>query len=300
MQGALKTARILAGNGIATRGGGIAARARRQRAARERLAGLPALEGAEAEALIADAKIDVNEYFASGKTAADFEAILAAAQTPMESAVAALDSNTPDEDLSRLLDPIMREVGRLAPIEQERYLRLIQSRCGRSRLPVGVLRQQLKVVVLDGKTRSKYERGARNSHSAGTPGGAGSGKPVFPKIRVNDRQLRELVSDAWDAIHRANQPGGGVYPHAPFLFQRAGQLVRLAVGEFGPGIDDMNEDAVYGLLARTADWFKALEDSDVETSPSRDAAKDMMAYPDLHLPIWRASSARRCSAGRAN
>ncbi len=282
MQGALKTARILAGNCISTLVA-VLPLGERQRAARERLAGLPA-GSAEAEALIADAKIDVNEYFASGKTAADFEALLAAAQTPMESAVAALDSNTPDEDLSRLLDPIMREVGRLAPIEQERYLRLIQSRCGRSRLPVGVLRQQLKVVVLDGKTRSKYERGARNSHSAGTPGGAGSGKPVFPRIRVNDRQLRELVSDAWDAIHRANQPGGGVYPHAPFLFQRAGQLVRLAVGEFGPGIDDMNEDAVYGLLARTADWFKALEDSDVETSPSRDAAKDMIAYPDLHLP----------------
>jgi len=280
MQGALKTARILSEHGITTRVA-VLPLGDKQRVAREKLAGLP--EGsAEAEALLADAKIDVNEYFASGKTASDFEALLAASQTPLESAVAALNPDTPDEDLARLLDPIMREIGRLAPIEQERHLRLIQARCGRSRLPVSVLRQQLKVVVLDGKTRRKYERRAGSSHAGGTAAG---GKLVFPKIQVNDRQLREIVSDAWNAIHSANQPGAGVYPHAPFLFLRAGRLVRLASGEFGPEIDDMNEDAVYGLLARTADWFRALEGSDVETSPSRDAAKDMIAYPDLHLPI---------------
>ena len=277
MHGALKTARVLAAQGITTRIV-VLPLGEKQRRARERLAGLAAGNG-EADTLLADAKIDVNEYFASGRTASDFESLLAAAQTPLDGALATLDSNTPDNDLSRRLDPIMREVGRLPPIEQERYLRAIQSRCGRSRLPVNVLRQQLKVVVLDAKTRAKHERSAR------TPEGVDAGKPAFPRIRVNDRQLREIVSDAWGAIHNANQPGGAVYPHAPFLFQRAGQLVRLAIGEFGPSIDEMNEDAVYGLLARTADWFKALEDANVETSPSRDAAKDMIAYPDLHLPI---------------
>ena len=47
----------------------------------------------------------------------------------------------------------------------------------------------------------------------------------------------------------------------------------------------MDEDAVFGLLARTADWHRTLDDAVVETSPPRDAARDMLAYPDLHLPI---------------
>ena len=48
------------------------------------------------DALLADAKIDVNEFFASGKTAADFEGILAAAQTPLELAISKLSTDVPD------------------------------------------------------------------------------------------------------------------------------------------------------------------------------------------------------------
>ncbi|MBM4049804.1 MAG: DNA primase, partial [Planctomycetes bacterium] len=70
-QGALKTARILSGHGITTRVA-VLPLGDKQRAAREKLAGLPG-GSAEAEALRADAKIDVNEFFGSGSTAADFE-----------------------------------------------------------------------------------------------------------------------------------------------------------------------------------------------------------------------------------
>ena len=248
MQGALRTASVLAAHGIATRVA-VLPLGEKQRAAREKLAGLP--DGsAEAEPLLADAKIDVNEFFAGGKTAQDFEAILAAAETPLEMAIAKLDSGTPDEHLEDLLDPILQEVGQMGPIERERHLRLIQSRCGKSKLPVSVLRQQLKVVVLDQNARSKHSRAQAGAAARGGP----SSKPVFPKIQINDRQLREIVSDAWLAIHRANQHGGTIYPHTPFLFHRAGRLVRLVVGEFGPEIHEMDEDAVFGLLARTADW----------------------------------------------
>ena len=71
MNGALKTARILSANGITTRVA-VLPLGEKQRTAREKLA--ETQEGtAAADALSADAKIDVNEYFASGKTASDFE-----------------------------------------------------------------------------------------------------------------------------------------------------------------------------------------------------------------------------------
>jgi len=277
-QGALKTARVLAGHGITTRVA-ILPLGEKQRTARERLAGLPAGRP-QSDELLADAKIDVNEFFAAGHTAADFEAILASSQTPLESAIEKLDSATPEENLARVLKPILQEVGHMGPIERERHLRLIQTRCGKSKLPVSILRQQMKVVVLDDGARRKHSSG-RNRIRSNNPTG---NQAALPRIQINDRQLREIVSDAWAAVHRANEHGASIYPHTPFLFHRAGKLVRLVIGESGPEIDEMDEDAVFGLLARTADWHRSGEESIIETSPPRDAARDMLAYPDLHLP----------------
>jgi hypothetical protein len=299
LNGALRTARALAARGILTRVAALPLGEKQQRARQELkdrfgvdaavgpremtklLDGRAAEDIERAEALLADAKIDVNEFFAAGKTAPDFEAILTAAETPLEMAIAKLDSCTPDDHLESLLDPILQEIGHMGPIERERHLRLIQSRCGKSKLPVSVLRQQMKVVVLDRNTRRKRTRGGTDG---ATPGSGPSSTSTFPRIQINDRQLREIVADAWLAVHGANQDGGRIYPHTPFLYHRAGRLVRLVIGEFGPEIEEMDEDAVFGLLARTADWHRALEDADIETSPPRDAARDMLAYPDLHLP----------------
>ena len=140
MQGALKTARFLAEHGIATRVA-VLPLGEKQRAAREKLAGLS--EGsAEADAAMADSKIDVNEFFASGKTAGDFEAILGESQTPLEMAISRLSQDTPEADLARLLEPILAQVNRFDPIEQHRYIRLIQNRCGKARIPVATLRKQ--------------------------------------------------------------------------------------------------------------------------------------------------------------
>jgi predicted P-loop ATPase/DNA primase len=164
MNGALKTARILSANGITTRVA-VLPLGEKQRAAREKLAGTQ--EGtAAADALSADAKIDVNEYFASGKTASDFEQILAVAQTPLEMAIAALSVNTPDADLARVLGPLLAEVGQLDPILQPRLLKQIQEKCGKERLPITVLRQQMKVVRID----SKKKPGSKRPGAARSPG----------------------------------------------------------------------------------------------------------------------------------
>lgn len=156
MQGALKTARILAENGISTRVA-VLPLAEKQRKAREALAGLPT-GSAEAETFMADAKIDVNEFFTSGKTATDFEAILTAAQTPLELAISKLSPGAPEADLARILEPILAEVRRMDPIEQPRHLRLIQEKCGKDRLPISALRQQMKVIRIDRRANGKSRR----------------------------------------------------------------------------------------------------------------------------------------------
>jgi DNA primase len=153
LNGALRTARALAARGILTRVAVLPLGEKQQQARQElrdsfgvdaaigpremakRLEGRTAEDIERAEALLADAKIDVNEFFAAGTSAADFEAILTAAETPLEMAIAKLDAGTPDEQMESLLEPILQEVGQMGPIERERHLRLIQARCGKSNQP---------------------------------------------------------------------------------------------------------------------------------------------------------------------
>lgn len=63
------------------------------------------------------------------------------------------------------------------------------------------------------------------------PPGAAAAKPPAPgarrpQIRVNNRQLRDVIGDAWNAAHAANR--------RPRLFARSGLLVRLVQGTEGP------------------------------------------------------------------
>ena len=280
MQGALKTARILAQHGIATRVA-VLPLGKKQQAARETLASLPG-GSAEADALMADAKIDVNEFFASGKTAADFEAILAAAQTPLELAISKLSTEIPDADLSRLLNPILSEVGRLDPIQQDWHLRLIQTRCGKVRMPVATLRKQLKVVEI-ARPRGR----SRGFGGAGLPEAEPGGGPESPSLRsiqVNNRQLRDIIADAWTAIHTINDAKGPDGTERPFLFQNGGALVRIAGTGAQTRIEALGDTAMYGILARSANWHNVTEEAVTAAPPSRDTARDMLVNPDPGLP----------------
>ena len=177
MNGAMRTARTLAENGILTRLAVLPLGEKQQLARRElrerfrvegsvtprELAKLLEGKGQEeiqqAQSLLANAKIDVNEYFATGKSAADFEQILATAQTPLELAISKLSLETPDVDLARTLGPILTEVHQLDPIEQPRHLRLIQENCGKERVPIAALRQQMKVVRIDSRCNGRGRNG---------------------------------------------------------------------------------------------------------------------------------------------
>ncbi len=284
MQGALKTARILAQHGIATRVA-VLPLGKKQQAARETLASLP-VGSAEADGLMADAKIDVNEFFASGKMAADFEAILATAQTPLELAISKLSTEIPDADLSRLLNPILSEVGRLDPIQQDWHLRLIQTRCGKVRMPVATLRKQLKVVEI---ARPKKKGGGGSGAggfqdaAAAEPDG-GTVSPPLRSIQVNNRQLRDIIADSWTAIHTINDAKGPDGTERPFLFQNGGALVRIAGTGAQTRIEALGDTAMYGILARSANWHNVTEEAVTAAPPSRDTARDMLVNPDPGLP----------------
>ncbi len=283
MQGALKTARILADHGIATRLA-VLPLGEKQRTARERLTALPK-GSAEAEALLADAKIDVNEFFSAGGNAAGFEAILAAAQTPLEMAISRLSSETPEADLGKLLQPILAQVNRLDPIEQHRYIRLIQGRCGKARIPVATLRKQLKVVELSAATRRKYRPEAPASASLSDSGGAD-----LPAIQVNNRQLRDVLEDTWRAIARINGDLTEFDKLPYFLFQRQGALVRLVANGNDGALDiEMAQDsAVFALLVHAANWIKLTEEAVLHVHPPHDLARVMMSFPQSELPALEA------------
>ena len=282
MQGAIKTARVLADHGITTRVA-VLPLGEKQRAARENLAGVGE-QSPEADQLRADAKIDVNEFFAGGGTAADFEAILDAAQTPLELAISRFSSDTPEAGLSRLLEPILAEVGRLDPLEQERHLRLIQARCGKLRMPVTALRRQLKVVEIARPQQSRRNGpfGGMRGGAAAVPAGESEPEPLRG-IQVNNRQLRDVIADAWAAVHALNDSSDGA-SGKPFVFQKGGTLVRIA-GEGGSArIEPLCETAVYGMLARCANWHKVTEEAVLAVAPSKDAARDMLVNPDFAVP----------------
>jgi len=236
MQGALKTARALASHGIQTRVA-VLPLGEKQIAARAKLSELPE-DSPEVDALRADAKIDVNEFFASGKTAADFEAILAAAQTPLEMAIAKLQPDA--HDLPALLDPILAEVHQLDPIEQPRYLKLIQEKCGKGRVPISALRQQMKVVRIDGGRGGKGRRSSAQPLRAVHPEGTSWRKDLL--LNLNGT-VKPVLANAITALRGAPEWSGA-----------------LAYNEF----------ANCTVLRKPAPWMKPGADLDEEWTPNHD------------------------------
>jgi hypothetical protein len=102
-----------------------------------------------------------------------------------------------------------------------------------------------------------------------------------PEVITNGRQLRDILRDAWNAIIARNSMG------QPFIFQRAGQIVRLRRSDrHGPlMIDPLDDVGMLVVLAQHISWFKASEDGNHATTPTRDLARMMLSTPDPRLPV---------------
>lgn len=296
LRGALRTAQILIENGITTRVATLPL-GEKQQNARQQLKdcfGLngpadspktPILEGRTKEdaqlaaALLEQAKLDVNEYFAEGRTPADFEAVLAAAQTPLELSISRLSASTAESEIDHALEPILAAAKRLSPVEQERHLRLIQNRLGKARISLSVLRKQSRATpdeeATKGTARILLGRSPQVQIENAAP---------LPRIQVNNRQLRDVVAESWSAVHRANQSGAAVFRNTPYVFRRGEHLVFLVDRDPAIEIEQMSEAAVFGLIARVADWYRVTDETIVDTIPLKEAARDMLAYIDPSLP----------------
>lgn len=101
-----------------------------------------------------------------------------------------------------------------------------------------------------------------------------------PTIVMNGRQLREVIDDAWEVLRDAFSGSS--------LFIRSGRLVRIADRRSGLSIEELDSDAVFGLLIRAADWVNQTR---VPVKPTRDIAKDMLSTPHPHIAPLEAIAA---------
>ena len=176
LNGALKTASVLTGHKIETKLVVLPLDEKQQQARRElrERFDLDAAIGAgdltkhlndrapddikEAEGLLAAAKIDVNDYFASGHTAKEFEALLGEATTPLEFGIDRLPTDVAESERNQQLEPILREVTTLSPLEQSSHLKRIQERFGKSNLSLTTLRDQVKALQKERKAQVQQQQ----------------------------------------------------------------------------------------------------------------------------------------------
>jgi DNA primase len=189
LNGALKTASVLAEHKIQAKIVILPLEARQEEARRKlrerfgldaaigghelskRLEGYPQEDVKDAERLLAAAKIDVNDYFASGHTAEDFEGLLRKASTPLELSISRLPTDIPEDERNRLLEPLVREIAWLFPLEQNRHLKLLQERFGKSNLSLSTLREQVRAAKKERRSKTGHEK-KHAKHRTGTAPGS--------------------------------------------------------------------------------------------------------------------------------
>ncbi len=94
----------------------------------------------------------------------------------------------------------------------------------------------------------------------------------LPKIVMNGRHLREVIDDAWQVLRDAFSGSS--------LFVRSGRLVRIVDRKSGLSIEELDSDAVFGLLIRAADW---VNQQGGPVTPFRVISRDMIATPHPHV-----------------
>ena len=187
LKGALQTARVLASHKIDTRLVTLPLGEAQEQARealrewfgidvsvgpkdlRKLLEGRTAEDVREAERLHAQAKIDVADFFTAGHAREDFERLMGEARSPIEYGIANLPQNPGEEDHSRLLEPLLEEIAGLTPLEQNRLLKLIQERLGKS-VSLATLKEQLKAVRQQNKSQVSKEKLKAKRLSGAMPG----------------------------------------------------------------------------------------------------------------------------------
>ncbi len=237
LNGALKTASVLTGHKIETKLVVLPLDEKQQQARRELrerfdldaavgagdltklLEGRPQEDVEEAERLLAAAKIDVNDYFASGHSATEFETLLGEATTPLEFGIDRLPTDVAESARNQLLNPVLGEVAALSPLEQNRHLKRIQERFGKSSLSLTTLRAQVRAVKKEIKEQARQEKHSQNirkKHLTNAP--AGSCRARIAEVLMEAREGPPDYTEVAEAAYQWFTDHG-----AQFFFTRHGE-----------------------------------------------------------------------------
>ena len=99
----------------------------------------------------------------------------------------------------------------------------------------------------------------------------------LPQIIVSDRQLRDSVLEAAQALYQANNP--------PTLFVRNGELVLIQFDEYNkPFIKPVSRAALKNRLAASANFFRIHSKTTVSVTPPDDIAEAILAQDNNAFP----------------
>ena len=181
-------------------------------------------ETEKAERLLAAAKIDVNDYFVSGHTAQDFETLLGEAVTPLEGGIDRLPTDVGEEERNRLLEPILREISALTPLEQSRHLKRVRERFGKSSFSLTILREQMRAVRKEQNSQARLEDGReklREKLQTGAPSGSCRARVEQVLIETEEAGTPDYAQAAEAAYDWFTAHGAQfffTYHGAPFLY----------------------------------------------------------------------------------
>jgi DNA primase len=139
------------------------------------LAGRPAGDLKEAEALLAASKIDVNDYFRSGHTRVDFEKLIDQGRVPIEFAIDSLPTDKQEREIDRALEPVLAEIAKSSALEQTRLLKGLQTKLGKDRVSITTLREQIKHLqrkAQEAVKRNRRQERVRAKRSSNAPVGS--------------------------------------------------------------------------------------------------------------------------------
>src|SRR5262249_33922872 len=120
----------------------------------------------------------------------------------------------------------------------------------------------------------------QSTDSRGENNAAGKARSPVVKINVTGQHLPRVTTLAWDALIAANDP--------PEVFRHGSLAARIETDDDGyPIIREMTLDRMRHRLARVASWYEKKNKNRVATptKPPLDVVRDVLATPDLPLPV---------------
>ena len=142
--------------------------------------------------------------------------------------------------------------------------------------------------------RDSTDRGGVAAPESGDDTGDNSTAPdagrMLPTVRVNRRQMRHVLADAWSAVRRL--------PAGRGLYQQDGRLVRVLQSESGPRVEPVDSGWLTSALVGSARWVKLRKatakdvtaagqewvETDCDRLPSY-VVQSMVGAPRADLPV---------------